>query len=328
MNRISHKRLYAKRLSVAPMIDWTDRACRSFHRILAPRAFLYTEMITTGALIYGDAPRHLICDAMQQPVVLQLGGCDPDDMAESARLAQAYGYEEVNINCGCPSERVQKGAFGACLMREPHIVAACVRSMQAATPLPVTVKCRIGVDDDDSPAFLSDFVARIADAGCERFILHARKAWLQGLSPKQNREIPPLIYDRVEWIKQQFPHLAIEINGGFTTHEAVRDYMDRLDGVMIGRAAYQTPWFLAELSGQDTNREACVRAYRAPALAMIDDGVPLRHVLRPMIGLYNGMRGGRHWRRMLSELPQDTGIDFDTVIERATPSPDSSILAA
>ena len=328
MNRVFDKRLYTPRISVAPMMDWTDQACRSFHRILARDAWLYTEMVTTGALIYGDAPRHLISDAMQQPVVLQLGGCDPTDMAKAAELAEAYGYAEVNINCGCPSERVQKGAFGACLMREPETVAACVSAMNKACTLPITAKCRIGVDEADSPEFLSDFIKQISDAGCQRFIIHARKAWLKGLSPKENREIPPLHYDRVLWIKDQFPHLAIEINGGLRAQGDVDHWMGALDGVMIGREAYQNPWFLAQLSHTNMTREAVITAYRPHALAMMEQGVPLRTVLRPMIGLYNGVRGGRHRRRMISELPQVDGISFDHVIEQATPQETPMTLAA
>lgn len=317
MNRANDKSLCEKRISVAPMMDWTDRACRNFHRVLSPSAWLYTEMVTTGALIHGDYNRYLVSDAAQQPVVLQLGGSEPQAMAYAAELGSAYGYSEININCGCPSERVQRGAFGACLMKEASLVAQSITAMRQVSAVPITVKCRIGVDDVDSPQDLLDFTHKMMDAGCERIIIHARKAWLKGLSPKENREIPPLDYDRVLWIKAQMPNTAIEINGGFTTHDSVKGMIQQLDGVMIGREAYQNPWFLAELDGTNITRSDAIKRYTPIAMAMMDEGTPLRTVLRPMIGLYNGLAGARQWRRALSEMPQIDGITLEEVLHNA-----------
>jgi tRNA-dihydrouridine synthase A len=296
-----------RRLSVAPMMDRTDRHCRYFLRQLSARALLYTEMIPTGAILHGDRARYLAFDAAEQPLALQLGGADPGDLAECARIAEAWGYAEVNLNVGCPSDRVQNARFGACLMAEPATVAAAVRAMIAATALPVTVKCRIGVDDRDSYAELRDFVARVADAGCRSFAVHARKAWLQGLSPKENREVPPLKYERVHALKADFPALEIVINGGIASLDAAEDHLAHVDGVMIGRAAYQDPWLLAEadkrIFGADRDRPsradivAAMRPYVAEQLA---EGVYLSRITRHMLGLYAGVAGARAWRRHLS----------------------------
>jgi tRNA-dihydrouridine synthase A len=287
------------------MMDWTDRHCRYFHRLLAPRALLYTEMLTTGALLHGDRARLLGFDAAESPVALQLGGSEPGDLAACARMAEDAGYAEVNLNCGCPSERVQRGAFGACLMREPDLVAECVAAMRAATALPVTVKCRIGVDDSEEWDFLLAFVDRVAAAGCDVFAVHARKAWLKGLSPKENREVPPLRYAVVERLKRERPGLAVIVNGGITTAEQAAGHLEWADGVMVGREAYQNPWSLrafaeAVLGPQPPlSREAAVEAMAAYAGRQRE--VPLRAVARHMLGLFNGLPGARAWRRILSE---------------------------
>ncbi len=296
-----------RRLSVAPMLDWTDRHCRYFHRLLAPRALLYTEMLTTGALLHGDRARLLAFDAAESPVALQLGGSEPADLAACARMAEAEGYAEVNLNCGCPSQRVQKGAFGACLMREPDLVADAVAAMRAATSLPVTVKCRIGVDDSEEWEFLLSFVDRVATAGCGIFAVHARKAWLKGLSPKENREVPPLRYEVVQRLKRERPGLTILLNGGITEPAAVRRHLEWADGVMIGREAYHNPWSLrafAELAQEAPpalDREAVVEAMAQYAGRQAALGVPLRAVARHMLGLFNGLAGARAWRRLLSD---------------------------
>ena len=238
------------RASVAPMMDWTDRHCRYFHRLLSQHTLLYTEMVTTGALIHGDVARHLRFAAEEHPVALQLGGSEPADLAQCARLGQEWGYDEINLNCGCPSERVQRGAFGACLMNEAALVADCVKAMVDAVQIPVTVKHRIGIDQNESYDFVRDFVGTVAAAGCEVFIVHARNAWLKGLSPKENREIPPLRYEVVAQLKQDFPALAIVVNGGLKTSEQLLEQLARADGVMIGREAYHNPWWLASWDEQ------------------------------------------------------------------------------
>jgi len=298
----------ARRLCVAPMIDWTTRDCRFFHRILAPGALLYTEMVTTGAILFGDRERHLGFDPAEHPVALQLGGSEPDALAEAAKLGAERGYDEINLNCGCPSERVQKGAFGACLMREPELVADCVRAMREAVAVPVTVKHRIGVDDDEEWPTLLRFVTEVAKAGCSVFIVHARKAWLKGLSPKENREIPPLRYELVERLKAERPDLTIVLNGGLRSEASVADALARFDGVMIGREAYENPWSLTRfgpLAGQAApdglTREAVVRAMADHAEARMADGVPFKAIGRHMLGLFNGLPGARRYRRILSE---------------------------
>ena len=299
----------ARRLSVAPMMDWTDRHCRYLHRLLAPGALLYTEMLTTGALLHGDRARLLDFDPTESPVALQLGGSEPADLATCARMAEAWGYAEVNLNCGCPSERVQKGAFGACLMREPDLVAECVAAMRTATRLPVTVKCRIGVDDSEEWDFLLAFVDRVAAAGCAAFAVHARKAWLKGLSPKENREVPPLRHAVVERLKRERPDLAIVVNGGITTAGQAAAHLRWADGVMIGREAYQNPWSLRAFAEAAHGPQPPL-ARQAVVEAMADHaarrrGVPLRAIARHMLGLFNGLPGARAWRRTLSEGMQD-----------------------
>jgi tRNA-dihydrouridine synthase A len=290
------------------MMDWTDRHCRVFHRALSRRARLYTEMVTTGALLHGDVPRHLDFDAAEHPVALQLGGSEPDDLARCARLGQQWGYDEINLNCGCPSERVQRGAFGACLMAEPQLVARCVKAMRDAVSIPVTVKHRIGIDRGEDYGFVRDFVGALFDAGCGVFIVHARNAWLKGLSPKENREVPLLRYSVVAQLKRDFPAATFVLNGGLTSLAQARAELAAVDGVMLGRAAYHEPYLLAEVDRQlfDDPRPAptrvevvaCMSRYLAQAAAQ---GVPPRAVLRHMLGLYHGQRAARHWRRLLSD---------------------------
>jgi len=302
----------AHRLSVAPMMEWTTRHCRYFLRLITRRALLYTEMVTTGALLHGDRERFLGHDPAEHPLALQLGGSDPAELAECARLAEAHGFSEVNLNCGCPSERVRSGRFGACLMAEPQLVAQCVAAMRAATRLPVTVKTRLGIDHQDSDEALHAFIAEVTAGGCDTFILHARKAWLQGLSPKENREIPPLQHERVYRLKAAFPALTIVLNGGIAGSRAAAAALARVDGVMIGRAAYQDPWCLAEvdqaLFGEPqaaASRVDCARAYLPYARRMAAQGVPMTALTRHLLGLFHGVPGARAWRRLLStEAPR------------------------
>lgn len=297
-----------RRLCVAPMMQWTDRWCRRFHRQLTRRALLYTEMVTTGAILYGQRERFLAFDPVEKPLALQLGGADPKALAECAAIAEEWGYDEVNLNVGCPSDRVQNGRFGACLMAEPDLVARCLQEMQAATRLPVTVKHRIGIDEQESYEALKDFVATVAEAGCRSFIVHARKAWLKGLSPKENREIPPLRHAMVHRLKQDFPQLEIIINGGLTSLEAAAVHLEKVDGVMLGRAAYQDPWILAEvdsrLFGQADpvqSREEAVEKLLPWVREAHGQGLPVKVVTRHILGLFNGLPGARSWRRHLSE---------------------------
>jgi tRNA-dihydrouridine synthase A len=297
-----------RRLNVAPMMDWTDRHCRYFLRLISPHARLYTEMATTGALLHGDRARLLHYNEAEHPVALQLGGSEPGELAHCARLGHEYGYDEINLNCGCPSDRVQNGRFGACLMAEPQLVADCVSAMREAVPIPVTVKMRLGIDDRDSYEHLCEFMTTVAAAGCEVFILHARKAWLSGLSPKENRAIPPLNYESVRQIKQDFPALTVILNGGLTSLAQIEEQLAHADGVMIGREAYQNPWFLAEIeravfgASDACTREQIVERYKRYVERQLAAGVPLRHMTRHVLGLFNGMRGARRWRRVLSEL--------------------------
>ncbi len=293
-------------LCVAPMMDWTDRHCRYFHRLLAPDARLYTEMVTTGAVIHGDRDRLLGFDPAEHPVALQLGGSDPQALAEAARIGAETGYDEINLNCGCPSDRVQKGRFGACLMNEPERVGDCLAAMRAAVDVPVTVKTRIGVDDQDSEEFLHRFVEHAIAVGVETVIVHARKAWLSGLSPKQNREIPPLDYARVRRLVDAFPGVRVVLNGGLTDVSHAVAELGRVHGVMLGRAAYQTPWVLAEIAARMGRPGVGDRA--AAVSAMIDyaerqsaRGVRLASVARHMLGLFHGCPGARGWRRTLSQ---------------------------
>lgn len=291
------------------MMDWTDRHCRYFHRLLAPGALLYTEMVHAGAILFGDVERHLGFDPAEHPVALQLGGSEPGDLARAARVGADFGYDEINLNCGCPSERVQRGSFGACLMAEPERVADGVAAMRAAVAVPVTVKCRIGIDDSEEFDFLARFVATVAEAGCRTFVVHARKAWLEGLSPKENREIPPLRYEVVHALKRAFPTLEIVVNGGIRSPEAALARLGPTDGVMIGREAYENPWsltaFEAALLGGGRpapDRLAVVGAMAAYAGAQRRHGVPLRAIARHMLGLFNGLPGARAWRRRLTGL--------------------------
>ncbi len=291
------------------MLDWTDRHCRAFHRCLTGRTLLYTEMVTTGALLHGDRARHLDFGQSEHPLALQLGGSDPGALAQSAALAQDWGYDEVNLNCGCPSDRVQNGAFGAVLMGTPDVAARAVTAMQAATSLPVTVKHRIGIDDRDSYEELHAFVDTVAAAGCRTFTVHARKAWLKGLSPKENREIPPLRYEVVQRLKQDFPELTIVLNGGVQTLAEAQEHLAWADGVMIGRAAYQTPYLLAradrDIFGEDvtppTRREVLTR-FRPYVVAGLAAGQSFHHLTKATLGLFAGKPGARHYKRTLSEL--------------------------
>jgi len=296
------------RLCVAPMMDWTDRHCRYFLRQCAPHARLYTEMITTGALLHGDAERHLAFDPAEHPLAVQLGGSEPDELGACARMAAARGYDEVNLNIGCPSERVQRGAFGACLMAEPELVADCVRAMREAIALPVTVKHRIGLNGSEDYSFVERFVATVARAGCATFIVHARNAVLKGLSPKENREIPPLRYEVVQRLKRDFPGLEIVLNGGLAEWDAIEAQLARVDGVMLGRAAYHDPWLLAEADARlygdgapPLNRAAVAAAMIAYAAREVAAGGMLRHVTRHMLGLYHHAPRARLWRRILSD---------------------------
>jgi len=289
------------------MMDWTDRHCRYFLRLVSPQVRLYTEMVTTGALMFGNVPRHLDFDATEHPVALQLGGSDPDALAHCSRLGEAWGYDEINLNVGCPSERVQTGSFGACLMAEPALVAQCILAMRDAVTIPITVKHRIGLDGIVEYGFVRDFVGRVAEAGCETFIVHARNAVLKELSPKQNREIPPLRYDIVHRLKDDFPAVTIVINGGVTTLEDIGRQLKHVDGVMLGRIAYHDPYLLAEAGrwlGSARivrSRAAIVEALARYAEAQLACGTPLRAIVRHVLGLYHGMPGARRWRRMLSD---------------------------
>jgi len=292
------------------MMDWTDRHCRFFHRLITRHALLYTEMVTADAVIHGDRGRLLGFADQEHPVALQLGGSDPGKLAEAAAIGAAYGYDEINLNVGCPSDRVQEGRFGACLMAEPDVVADCVRAMRGAVKIPVTVKCRIGIDDQDSETDFQTFIERVADAGCSTFVVHARKAWLKGLSPKENREIPPLDYGRVYRLKQARPELWISINGGITCLEDATEHLRHVDGVMVGRAAYQTPWLLAgvdsavfgDASGAARTRADVMSEVAAYARAHIVNGGRLHAITRHVLGLYHGEAGARGFRRTLSEL--------------------------
>lgn len=319
----------AHTLSVAPMMDWTDRHCRVFHRLLSRRTLLYTEMVTTGALLHGNAARHLEFSPAEQPVALQLGGSDPRALAESARLGADFGYDEINLNVGCPSDRVQNGAFGACLMATPDLVAEGVAAMRGAVGLPVTVKHRIGIDDRDSYEELHHFISTVASAGCQTFIVHARKAILKGLSPKQNREIPPLRYDVVEQIKRDFPDLNVILNGGVKSLEDAREYLSWADGVMIGREAYQHPYLLAGADrlvyGEDTpvpSRREVIERYLPYVAEMLARDVYLSHLTRHILGLFAGHSGARHWKRTLSERSHLPGAGLEVIRDALEGIPD------
>jgi tRNA-dihydrouridine synthase A len=311
-----------RRLSVAPMMDWTDRHCRYFLRLIAPRALLYTEMIPTGAIVLGQPERFLRFDRAEHPLALQLGGADPDELGRCAAAGAARGYDEINLNVGCPSDRVQNARFGACLMAEPELVAACVRAMRAAAPVPVTVKTRVGIDEEDSYDFLRRFVEAIAGAGCRTVILHARNAWLSGLSPKENREIPPLRYELVHRVKADFPELEIIANGGIRSLEQARAQLASVDGVMIGRAAYQNPYDLAEweralLGGAapTPSRFEVVERLLPYVERELAEGTPLRAITRHVLGLFNGLPGARAWRRRLSEAAHRPGAGTQLLLD-------------
>ena len=298
----------AARLSVAPMMDWTDPACRGFHRLLSRRALLYTEMVTAPAVIHGDRARLLDFDAGQHPLALQLGGSEPAQLAEATRIGADWGYDEINLNVGCPSDRVQSGCFGAVLMTRPELVAECVSAMIAASPVEVTVKCRIGVDEQDPEAVLPDFLSRMREAGIRRIAIHARKAWLQGLSPRENREIPPLDYPLVHRMKAEFPDLHLSVNGGIASLDQVREHLGAMDGVMVGRAAYHQPWdILGEadrLWGETppfADPVEAAGAMRPRIAAHLAQGGRLHQITRHMLGLFHGRPGARGWRRQLSE---------------------------
>jgi tRNA-dihydrouridine synthase A len=294
-------------LSVAPMMEWTDRHCRYFHRLLAPSALLYTEMVTTGAIIHGDADRFLAYNPEEHPLALQLGGSEPEDLAACARIAEQRGYDEVNLNVGCPSDRVQRGRFGACLMLEPDLVRDCMSAMLEAVDIPVTIKTRLGVDDCYSYQYMSDFVGRVAGSGCTVFVMHARKAVLAGLSPKQNRDVPPLHHDWVYRLKKESPELEVVINGGIDSVESVKNQLDHVDGVMLGRAAYHTPWLLAECQQQFfethgvSKREDIIEPMNLYLERQVKKGTAVKHISRHLLGLFQGLPGARAWRRYLSE---------------------------
>ncbi|MDZ4731783.1 MAG: tRNA dihydrouridine(20/20a) synthase DusA [Xanthomonadales bacterium] len=296
-----------RRITVAPMMDWTDRHCRYFHRLLAPEALLYSEMVTSGAILHGDRDHLLTFNPEEHPLALQLGGSDPKDLARCTQIAQARGYDEVNLNVGCPSDRVQRGRFGACLMLEPKLVRDCIKAMLDVADVPVTVKCRLGVDEYDTYSYFSNFLHTVAESGCTLFVVHARKAWLSGLSPKENREVPELRYDWVYRIKQERPDWTILLNGGVTEVAEIEAHLQRVDGVMLGRAAYHNPWILVECQrllsphAQLPQRADIVRQMQEYCHQQTKLGVPVKHISRHMLGLFQGLPGARGWRRWISE---------------------------
>ncbi|MBH1966248.1 MAG: tRNA dihydrouridine(20/20a) synthase DusA [Comamonadaceae bacterium] len=297
------------RVSVAPMLDWTDKHCRYLHRLLTKNTLLYTEMVTTGGLLHGAERRHLRMDECEHPVALQLGGSDAADLAQCARIGARWGYDEINLNCGCPSERVQRGAFGACLMAEPQLVADGVKAMVDAVDIPVTVKHRIGIDREESYDFVRDFVGTVSLAGCSVFIVHARNAWLKGLSPKENREIPPLRYELVYRLKSDFPELTIVLNGGVTTNEQIAEHLLHVDGVMVGREAYHHPWIMSDWDARFFGNAPCGLSQDEVEAEMVaymvrdavEDGTPWSAIARHMLGMHHGRRGARLWRQVWSD---------------------------
>ena len=311
-------------LSVAPMMDWTDRHCRTFHRLLSKNTLLYTEMVTTGAVLHGDRERLLGYDAAEHPVALQLGGSEPGELAAAARIAEDWGYDEVNLNVGCPSDRVQSGRFGACLMAEPDLVARLVGAMRDAVSIPVTVKSRIAIDEMEEWPTLDHFVRTVSAAGCTHFIVHARKAWLKGLSPKENRDIPPLRYDLVHRLKAEYPHLSIAINGGIRTLDEAAEHLADLDSVMIGRAAYETPYILADADRRffggepGPDRQAVVEAMIPYVEDRLSKGTPLSAITRHMLGLFQGLPGARAWRRHISENAHRPGAGPEVLLKAAS----------
>jgi tRNA-dihydrouridine synthase A len=310
-----------KEICIAPMMDWTDRHCRYFLRLLSPSVRLYTEMVTAAALTHGDAEKLLRFDEAEHPVALQIGGSDPDMMAAATRLGVEAGYDEININVGCPSDRVQSGRFGACLMATPQIVADCYRAMSSVSEVPVTVKSRIGIDDHDSYDFLKQFIEALRDAGCSKFIVHARIAILEGLSPKENRSVPQLNYARVYKLKSEYPELTIVLNGGITTVDECEKHLEHVDGVMIGRQAYQQPWFLTELEqafGRDADyiapsRHDVVQRMLPYIRRELERGAALKQITRHMLGLFAGQPGARAWRRYLSENAHRDGAGIEVL---------------
>mgnify|MGYP001105573212 CR=1 FL=1 len=327
-----------QRLSVAPMMDWTDTHCRVFHRLLAPGARLYTEMVHANAVIHGDRSRLLAMDAIEHPVALQLGGSEPPLLAQAARIGVEHGFDEINLNVGCPSDRVQAGRFGACLMREPELVAESVAAMIQAVaalpkPVPVTVKCRLGVDDETRYEVFRAFIDAVAAAGCRVFVVHARNAWLKGLSPKENREVPPLRYEWAYALKRERPELTVIVNGGIVTVDAAIEHLSHADGVMLGRAAYHEPYVLhrldAALSGTEPKpRAELLRALRPYAEAQLARGMPLKHLTRHVLGLFHGERGGRAFRQILSEGAHRPGADWSLVEEALSATEGPARIAA
>ncbi|MCK4493646.1 MAG: tRNA dihydrouridine(20/20a) synthase DusA [Methylococcales bacterium] len=308
--------------SVAPMLDWTDRHCRYFYRLMSKKALLYTEMVTTGALIHANQHRFLQFNPEENPLALQLGGSIPHELALCARMAQDYGYDEVNLNVGCPSDRVQNGQFGACLMAKPTLVAECINAMTQAVCIPVTVKSRIGIDHQDSYQALSDFIEIIADAGCQTFIIHARKAWLQGLSPKQNRNIPPLRYDIVYRLKQDYPHLNFILNGGITDLDQIKHHLLQTDGVMLGREVYNCPFLLAEIdpkiygTAPSLKKRSQIIEELLPYIdRQLNNGIRLHSITRHILGLFHSQKGARNWRRYLSEQAVKKNADKTVLLE-------------
>lgn len=316
------------RVSVAPMMEWTDRHCRHFLRLFNPDVRLYTEMITTGALLHGDAPRFLRFDASEHPIAIQLGGSDPEALARCARMAEDWGYDEVNLNCGCPSDRVQQGKIGACLMAEPQLVADCIAAMRAAVRhVPVTVKSRIGINGRESYEELHDFIATVAATGCDTFVVHARIAILRGLSPKENREIPPLKYEVVHRLKADFPHLRLIVNGGIKTVADVQEQLTEVDGVMIGREAYHNPWLLADIGSAldhrpPLSRHEVLERFLPFMTAELEAGTPLSQMTRHILGLFQGLPGARRWRQHISENAHRKGAGLEVVTTAARLVPD------
>lgn len=315
----------SRRLSVAPMMDWTDRDCRYMLRLISQHSLLYTEMVTTGALIHGDRVRFLAHDQREYPLALQLGGSEPEELALCAKMGEEAGYDEINLNVGCPSDRVQSGRFGACLMAEPALVAEGVAAMQAVVNIPVTVKTRLGIDEYDSYEFLTDFIDKVSAAGCEIFILHARNAWLKGLSPKENRDVPPLNYERVYQIKKDYPHLHVDINGGIHTLDEVSQHLEHVDGVMMGRAVYHNPYLLAEadekIFGQTQpvlSRHEVIETMLPYIEQRMQQGRPLKSITRHLLGLFQGVPGARRWRRHLSENAHLPGAGIETLQKALT----------
>ena len=302
-------------------MDWTDRHCRVFHRMLTRHSQLYTEMVTANAVVFGDREKLLGFDAIEQPVILQLGGSNPERLAEAAKIGADYGYAEINLNVGCPSDRVQEGRFGACLMAEPQLVAQCIAAMKSAVQIPITVKCRIGIDDQDEEQGLQTFVEEVSKAGCETFVVHARKAWLKGLSPKENREIPPLNYERVHRLKKSFSHLSIILNGGLETMEQGEPHLQSLDGMMLGRAAYHMPWIMAEVDEKIYGATNPCATRRDAVMAMLpyieqqlSQGLFLHRITRHMLGLYHSQPGGRMWRQIISTESCKPGANSDVIL--------------